>query len=334
MNIRHQPAALAIAAGLTLSLSVSAAAKEKMVFPPIVLAVQTVPPVSGVTLVLDGTRSFVSNENGALTADVHTTGVHTISLTLPPDTDRIRYTFVRWSDESFSPFRQIRIHRNLTISAGLRVAYLTRIVFADPDGSGLDSTRVSQVVLTGPDAQRIRMDYPYPPVWLQTPLPAKHMGDDALHVNAVPYAISTVDYDGLNVASQGQERYLPRPGGTWVVHLRLYRLTLRAKDALFGMSLGRTVTLTDPAGHRRELRLDRHGQVSLVVGRGNYSARVQAAGISPLVPIALSRNQTADVPVITPLDLTVLGCLTVFTLSAVFAVGRGRQGLRAAIRRR
>jgi hypothetical protein len=153
------------------------------------------------------------------------------------------------------------------------------------------------------------------------------MGDNGLHVNAVPYAISTVNYDGLNVASTGQERYLPAEGGTWVVHLRLYSLTLRAKDAVFGTSLSRAVTLTSPSGQQQQLRLDRNGQVSIVAGRGNYTARVHAAGISPLVPIALSRSQTADISVITPIDLAVLGFAFLAILAILFAVGRGRRRL-------
>ena len=100
------------------------------------------------------------------------------------------------------------------------------------------------------------------------------MGDNSLHVVAVPYALSRVEYDGLNA-----------------------------------------------------LRLDRNGQISIVAGRGNYTAHVHAAGFSPLVPIALSRSQTADLSVITPIDLLVLGLTGLAIVAVLLAVGRGRQRL-------
>ena len=329
---RRSLAALALIAGIGLASPLQASARERPLAQPLTLTVQTVPAVAGVVLTLDGNRTFVSQANGMIVADVATRGDHILSLTLPRDDERTRFSFVRWGDESFEPVRHVRMHENHALSVGLQIAYKTQVVFSDPTGKALDATRVSNVVLSGPDAEVVKLDYPYPPMWLHTPLPAKHMGDNSLHVVAVPYALSRVDYDGLNVASEGQERYMPVAGGTWVVHLRLYRLTLRAKDAIFGTSLSRPVTLTDPSGHQQQLRLDRDGQFSIVAGRGNYTAHVQAAGFSPLVPIALSRSQTADLSVITPIDLLVLGLTCLAVVAVLLAVGRGRQRLLRTIK--
>ena len=326
--------AVAIAAGMGLGLSWPASARERPLGQPLALTVQTIPPITGVVLTLDGNRSFVSLADGMIVATVFTRGDHTLSLALPHDDDATRYTFVRWSDEAFQPVRQIRMHESHTLSVGLQVAYRTQVVFADPNGKPLDATRVSNVVLSGPDAEIVRLDDPFAPVWLHTPLPAKHMGDNGLHVGAVPYAIGSIDYDGLRVTSAGQERYLPAAGGTWVVHLHLYRLTLRARDALFGTSLSRPVTLTSPSGQQQVLRLDGNGQVSIVAGRGNYTARVHAAGISPLIPIALSRSQTADISIITPIDLGVLAFAFLAIVVILFAVGRGRSRLLRVIHKR
>ena len=93
------------------------------------------------------------------------------------------------------------------------------------------------------------------------------------------------------------------------------------------------MTLTDPSGRQQQLRLDRNGQLSIVASRGNYTARVQAAGISPLIPIALSRSQTAEISVITPIDLVVLGFAGLAPVAIVFAVGRGRQRLLRVIQK-
>jgi hypothetical protein len=322
-------AALGVATAIGLALPLPAGARSAP--HPLVLTVQTVPPVAGVILTLDGNRSFASQGGGVIVVDVAAPGVHSLSLTLPPDDEQTHYVFVRWSDESFEPVRQIRLHENHTISVGLQLSYRTRIVFADPAGRPLDPARVSHVILSGPDAEVMTLTDPYPPMWLHTPLPAKHMGDNSLHVGAVPYAISSVNYDGLNVASAGQERYLPVAGGTWLVHLRLYRLTLHARDALFGTSLSRPVTLTSPSGQQQRLWLDRNGLVSIVAGRGNYLARVHADGFVAPVPIALSRSQTADILVVTPVDVVVLGLMGLAITAALFAIGRGRRRLLRAI---
>jgi hypothetical protein len=329
---RRWAAALGLAAGIVLELPLPASARSMP--HPVVLTVETVPPIAGVMLTIDGSRSVVSQANGVMVLNVATTGTHTLSLTLPVDDDQTRYVFVRWSDEAFEPVRQVRLHEDHTLSVGLQVSYRTRIVFADPDGHPLDLARVSHVTLSGPDAEIVRLTDLQLPVWLHSPLPAKHMGDDSLHVGAAPYAINTVDYDGLNVASIGQERYVPAPGGTWVVHLRLFRLTLRAKDALFGSSLSQPVTLTSPSGQQQWLRLDRNGQVSIVAGRGNYVARLHALGLVAPIPIALSRNQTADILVVTPIDLAVLASAGLVIVVALFAVGRGRRRLLLKIRHR
>jgi hypothetical protein len=318
-------AALGLAAGIALALTQPASARSAP--HPLVLTVQTVPPVAGVIVTLDGARAFVSQADGVVVVEVAASGTHTLALTLPREDEQTRYTFVRWGDESFEPVRQIRLHENHTLSVGLQVSYRTRIAFADPAGRPLDAGRVSHVTLSGPDAEVVMLNDPYPPMWLHTPLPAKHMGDNGLHVVTVPYSISSVNYDGLNVASTGQERYVPAAGGTWVVHLRLFRLTLHAKDALFGTSLSRQVTLTSPSGQQQQLRLDRTGQVSLVAGRGNYVARVHAAGFAAPVPIALSRSQTADILVVTPVDLVFLGFAALAVIAALFAIGRGRRRL-------
>src|SRR5207237_503019 len=62
---------------------------------------------------------------------------------------------------------------------------------------------------------------------------------------------------------------------------------------------------------------------TLLLGRGNYLAFVQSPGVSPPAPIALSKSQTAVIPVITPVDLVIIVLSGVLVLAAVFSLGRG-----------
>jgi hypothetical protein len=296
-----------------------------IVVKPLALIIKTVPAVEGVTVTLDDSRSAVSDSNGGMTFNVDTAGMHTLKATMPPDQEKQRYIFARWSDDAIDPVRQIRVEQDTAVAVGLRIAYLTSIRFGDVDGRPLDPARVAGVTLSGPNAEIIRLSHPYPPVWLQTAMPAKYTGETGLHVTPAPYALTTASYDSLNVASQGKERYLPGPAGVWTVKLLLFRLKLHARDAIFGSNLSKEVTLTSGSGWKQTLHLDRDGQTTVVLGRGNYVAFVHSPGVSPLAPIALSKSQTAVIPVITPIDLAVILLTCFLLLLAVFALGRGER---------
>ena len=47
------------------------------------------------------------------------------------------------------------------------------LVVVGLDGTLLDPTRVSDVRISGPNAEVIQLQYPYAPIWLQTPMPAQ-----------------------------------------------------------------------------------------------------------------------------------------------------------------
>lgn len=310
----------------------AAGASRTVVVTPVVLTVQAVPAVAGVTVTLDDGPSATSDSKGTMTLNVNTPGLHHVKTSLPPDDPKTRYVFTRWSDEALEPTRQLRIEQDLTVAVGLRIAYLTSIRFADIDGRPLDNARVSGVSLSGPNAEIMKLSAPYPAVWLQTAVPAKYTGEVGLHVTPAPYSVSTAYYDSLNVASRGGERYTPESAGTWTVKLLLFRLTLHARDAILGSSLSKPVTLTHPSGRKQRLQLNGDGDATLTLGRGNYMAYVHSPGVSPLAPIALSKSQTAVIPVITPIDLVIIVFTVLLVLLGVFALGRGKPLVRLSMK--
>ena len=307
------------------SRSLAMSASSSFVIAPLVVNVQTVPATPGIILALDGVTGTPSDATGVAVLGVARAGIHILEVRMPAAAPSTRFSFSRWSDNSYTPSRPIRIVNDTALAVGLRVAYLTPIQFVDLDGHSLDQTRVSHVVISGPNAESQELQYPFAPIWLQTPVPAKHTGENGLHITAAPYSLSIARYDGLNVASAGQIRYSPTAGGTWSIPLLLFTLRMDASDAMFGMPLYEPVRLIGPSGRVQVVKLDRHGTVTLVLARGNYAAQVQAAGIAPVAAIALSRSQGVTLPVITPLDLSVLAAACLVVIAAVFVTGRGRR---------
>jgi hypothetical protein len=303
---------------------------------PLLVAIRTVPAVPGVSFQLDG-RAFVSDGAGVARTTVATAGLHNLTVVLHDPDPTTHVEFGRWGDDAFSPTRQVRVESDINLDAGLRIAYLTQLQFVRSTTIPVETSRVSDVWLSGPNAETIHAAYPFPPVWLQTPLPTKRSGADGLFLTPTPYTVSTASYDGLPVVDRGRVEFDPgttyKPGITraWSIPLLLFTMNIHAQDALFGSSVARPVLVTDPNGNRRRLQLDRAGNAVLTAGRGNYLVHVVASGISTIQPVALSRNKLAVVPIISLLDLAITGSAMGLTLLCLWLVGRRRAWIAAIL---
>lgn len=296
---------------------------------PLVLTVQTVPIISGVMFVLDGVP-FTSDATGMARISVATAGIHNLNARLQDPNSDTHLEFGRWGDDAFTADRQVRMQGDVHLSAGLRLAYRTQLQFATGQGAPLDRNRISNVLLSGPNAELVQVAKLSEPVWLKTALPTKRSGADGLFYSPTPYTITSADYDGLSVVDRGSQPYLPG-SGPWTMTLKLYTMRIHAQDALFGLNVADPATVTDQIGVRRQINLDMNGNAVLLVGRGNYTVHVVASGISPLAPVALSRSKQAIVPIISVLDLTVIGAALSLTLASLYLVGRRRPLLARAL---
>jgi len=315
---------------------VLASASATIQIRPLVVAIRTVPPVPGVSFQLDG-RVFVSDSAGVARTTVATAGMHSLTVVLADPDPKTHLEFGRWGDDAFAPARQVRVESDINIDAGLRIAYLTQLQFVGPKGFPVDAGQISDVWLSGPNAETIHVAYPFHAIWLRTPLPAKRSGADGLYLTPTPYTVSSTSYAGLSVVDRGRLAFDPgttyKPGiaRVWSVPLLLFTMNIHAQDALFGGSLARPVLVTDPNGNRRELQLDRKGNAALTVGRGNYTIHVLASGISPAEPVALSRNKLAVVPIISFMDLAIILGAMGSTLLCLFLIGRRRGWISAIL---
>jgi hypothetical protein len=306
-------------------------ANDSFVMASLRLQIRAVPTVAGVGFTVTGnsfTQTLTTGAGGIVAFDIPVAGIANISVQLPPSDDRSRVTFSRWSDDAFIADRQIRLQGDVNIDCGLRISYLTSIEFFGLRGRTLDAGSVSNVELTGPNAEVIRLQAPYPPIWLTTPVPTRRSGQPGLHITPTPYAVTAGDYDGLNVINRGEQRFTPAPGATWRIELLLYDLRIRARDALFGTSYPyHDVIVTDPLGRTRQLVLDGDSQATMTAGRGMYLVHVIAPGISPAAPVALSRSQTATMPIISPSDIGLFFGSGILAMIVLFIAARRRRWL-------
>jgi len=125
------------------------------------------------------------------------------------------------------------------------------------------------------------------------------------------WAIQSVIVDGTNVVTRASNRFSPRKlRGPFKVSLLFVSAKVTSTDALFGSHLGESVSLTYPSGRKREIRFSKDGTIALTgLPRGAFKIKVNAHGVSPERPIALSRNQVIELTVISYLDLALAGGL-------------------------
>jgi len=296
---------------------------------PLALRIQTVPAVAGVSFTITGddySQTLTSGDTGEVAFVIPAAGLARLSASMPPAAEKSKVLFSRWSDDAFLPDRQIRLQDDVSIDCGVRITYLTEIVFVGLDGHAVDPGRVGEVVLSGPNAEVIKLEAPYPPVWLTTPLPNRRSGQSGLHITPTPYSVASGLYDGLSVINRGEQRFTPTTGATWTIQLLLYDLRIRARDAVFGTYYANhTVVVIDPLGRKRQLVLDANSQATMTAGRGMYLVHVVASGISPAAPVALSRSQTATIPIISPRDIVLFFGSGLAAMILMFIAARRRR---------
>jgi hypothetical protein len=132
---------------------------------------------------------------------------------------------------------------------------------------------------------------------------------DGLLSRPVDWALQSVTVDGRDVVNRAEYRFSPRRvhDRPYPVRVLFFPLRLTSTDALFGFHIGRDVTVRYPDGRRVRLPF-RNGQVLLpAVPRGTYTVQVNAAGLSPARPVAVSRPQDVQLEVISWLDLLLIG---------------------------
>ncbi len=304
-------------------LLIGGAASTGLLVLPADVRVQTVPPIAGVSFLINQ-QQIITGQDGV--ADIKLAHAGSYSLTIQVDqysNPDLQIQFARWLDEPFTPSTNVQVPTNNVVTVGLNVFEKVSESYVDLQKVQVDPQRVTQVTIRSAQGDQFTFT-DNQPHWI----PASRITRRSAGLEATPllYSVISAMVDGTNAVNQSQQRFFVHPNDTWEISLILYTLGVHAQDGLFGSSVGRSVTLVYPDGHQTSYPLTMNGTLSIgSLARGHYTVQVKdAKGLKQVIPVALSRSQTVEVKIVTNMDLFVIFLLGLLAVINLILYGRRR----------
>lgn len=313
---RNGPAVMALLAVL-VPLLLAAPAVADPVDEPGVLRVQTVPAVRGARVSADGNVVRTNARGRAALAVPNFRGMRE-RLNLP--------------STQVNPTTRVSLDRVLgdpahgvsgePVLVGLTTQRLVRWTFTSRTGREVSSRNVSllelksntgQVVtLEGPDVRR--------PIWLAASRTQQTV--DGLISKDLYWTVSRAVVDGADVVNRGQQKFFPTHNVQWDIDLLFFRVEFVGRDLLFGGHSGVGVEMTGPDGRTRRVEFVNGMAAVNNLPRGSYDVRVYGSGISFTRPMSVSKDQMAEIEVITHMNLWLIAGVVGLTAVSLVLVGR------------
>jgi hypothetical protein len=162
------------------------------------------------------------------------------------------------------------------------------------------------------------------PVWLPSNRLTRRVGE-RLESQEIVYYFRDVTIDGANVINRSEQRFHIQPNDTWPIQVLLYSVRFTASDAMFHFPIGKGIELTYPDGHVEKFMF-KPGSAEITIpslARGSYSAKIIGAGGSaPPTPMHLSRDQDAELLMLSYLDIALIVGIPLAIALAFFFIGR------------
>jgi hypothetical protein len=328
MRARAVLLAGALAALTALELGVGADVGQAAVNPTRSIRIITVPAVPHLRLELGG-RIHTTDQRGATTlapADLqrisHNLRAHRLLLA-----QQIRLLPNRRPDGSY--FRIERWYSNTSgrahnppLFAALDFYRPVRFALVSRTGRPVSLDRLDSLQMKRIDGAVINLTRTQleRPVDLQA---SRVVPLNGLVSKALLYRIQRVSIGGNNLVNRAQQSFLPIKTAAVRVRLLFYSVRFRAKDTLFGFDIGSGIRLVYPNGRVETHRFHGHGEVALAaLPRGTYHVSVVAPGLSPSSPVSVTRDNTAELKVLSYLDIAVVGVVFVTLLLGLALVRR------------
>ncbi len=310
----------------------SASTSRTIVITAAPLTIRVVPYIpNSVTVSINGGPPLAPNTEGFISTTL-SLGDLTLNAVVHNPSPTVRVSFVSWSNNDVSPVRVIHAHRKVYTQIAVQVQFLTRLKFENSAGAAINPSALSNVRLLGPDGQQVTLGRRPSSVWLSTPVPRKTT-TGALAIGADVYTLTSADYQGINVADAGLDRYVPSPDGVWAVRLDAYPVTLFAKNIFFGGYVSGGASLISPAGVSHHVSLSSARGGTLVVPRGRYRVKLLDGGLGTTLRIRVSRATVIPIPVVTLIDIIILALILVGIVSAIVFLHPVRRWRHRRIRR-
>ncbi|MFI6821594.1 endo-1,3-alpha-glucanase family glycosylhydrolase [Micromonospora sp. NPDC050187] len=275
---------------------------------PGVLRMQTVPPLAGVQVTVDGT-TVRSDTHGRIAVRVRNflglaDRIVVASAAVSPDR---RVVFDRFRGSPDAGVRRV-------VEVGLRTVRRVSWSFVERLGTPVPVERITTMrlrsstgeihELSGADLSR--------PRWVAES--RTQQGPLGLASKQLYYVVDSVVVDGTSVVNRAAQRFVPWDRQEWVIELLFFKVTFSATDMIFSRQAGGGVVLTRADGRVERLGFAADGTVLVPdLPRGTYEVKVAGGGVSFGRPVSISRDQQVVLSLISPLDLSlvVLGVLTV-----------------------
>jgi hypothetical protein len=187
----------------------------------------------------------------------------------------------------------------------------------------LDPSRVTAVTVKSDTGQLVNLALAGP-TWLDGMRPVYH--HSALSAQPAIYSLQSIIVRGTNVVDAGRQTFKPALNNTPTFITQFHDLVITGHDALFKSAVGKQAIVTFPDGSKQTLTMNaQHSATLLNLPRGTYSVVIKAGtAIVATDQFVLSKDKTADIAVISAVDLLVLGSAAFGVAVALLALGRHR----------
>lgn len=292
------------------------------------MTLKTVPALAGVRFTVDG-QPLVTGANGITTYTAqHDFASHRLSVISDSVTTKDkRYEFYRWAGQR-NPAQAftrtvsgLPLRSNYVVTAAFTVQkpVLPRVI--RQDGSALGPAQVQRIIARSDSGEFVTMPL-NKPTWLDEVRPTFH--HSVLAAEPVTYSLQSVYVRGANVVDAGRQRFAPATTSNPTFTTQFHDLVITGHDAIFKTKLGTSATVTFPDGVEQTVQLDAQHTATLNnLPRGRYKVTLKAGrGIVGVQQFGLSKDKTADLIVITALDLAILFGVMLAIAVALLVIGR------------
>ena len=295
---------------------------------PITLTLKTVPALAGVRFTVDG-HLLVTDSKGmtSYTAQHDYVGHRLSVVSGSVATPTRRFQFHRWAgqrdpNQAFSrTVSGLPLRSNYVITAAFTVQKQVMPRVVRPDGTPLDASQVSSITARSDTGAMV--DLPLgEPTWLDGFRPSFH--HSVLSVRPVTYSLQSVIVRGSNVVDAGRQTFTPTTTVNPIFTTQFHDLVITGHDAIFKSRLGTSATVTYPDGGTVTVPLGAEHTAKLTnLPRGTYKVSIEAGtAIVGVQQFGLSKDKTADLIVISALDLAILFGVLLIIAVALLVIGR------------